>query len=162
MNQDVLHMVEPLTKEFEGLKDLREDGKVYPYLDPVGLLTIGWGHLVRQEERSKMGAGLTMAETRDLLRADLRRAYKGMLNYCPRLSLESPECQAAILDWVFNLGAGRLRASTLKRVINRSGPISWPAVTEQLIRWVRGGGRVLPGLVRRREAEIDLIERRVR
>ena len=52
------------------------------------------------------------------------------------------------------IGIGQLRASTLRRRINAD---RWEDVPDELRKWVRGGGRVLLGLVRRREAEIDLI-----
>jgi lysozyme len=57
---------------------------------------------------------------------------------------------AAIVDFTFNLGAGRLQTSTLRRRINQR---DWLAAGTELRRWVFGGGKVLPGLVARREAE---------
>lgn len=66
-----------------------------------------------------------------------------------------PERQlAAIVDFTFNLGAGRLQASTLRRRVNQ---LAWGAAAVELHRWVYGGGRVLPGLVVRRQAEVDLL-----
>lgn len=61
---------------------------------------------------------------------------------------------AAITDFTFNLGAGRLQTSTLRRRINER---NWEEAGDELLRWTRGGGRVLPGLVRRREAERALL-----
>lgn len=62
-----------------------------------------------------------------------------------------PEGQlAAIVDFTFNLGAERLQTSTLRRCINQ---LDWAAAVTELRRWVYGGGKVLPGLVTRREAE---------
>ena len=58
---------------------------------------------------------------------------------------------AAIVDFTFNLGAGRLQTSTLRRRINQR---DWPTAASELRRWVYGGGKVLPGLVTRREAEV--------
>ena len=59
----------------------------------------------------------------------------------------------ALVSWTFNLGAGRLRASTLLRVVNAGEYDRAPA---ELRKWVFGGGRKLPGLVARREAEVAL------
>jgi lysozyme len=59
----------------------------------------------------------------------------------------------AIVDFAYNLGVGRLQTSTLKRKINAQ---DWQGAKEQLMLWVRGGGRVLPGLVSRRKAECAL------
>jgi GH24 family phage-related lysozyme (muramidase) len=61
---------------------------------------------------------------------------------------------AAIVDFSFNLGAGRLQTSTLRRRINQR---DWAAAGQELRRWVYGGGKVLPGLVTRREAEVTLL-----
>jgi lysozyme len=60
----------------------------------------------------------------------------------------------AIADFTFNLGSGRLQTSTLRRKLRA---LDWEGSKEQLMLWVRGGGRVLPGLVRRRKAEATLL-----
>ena len=57
---------------------------------------------------------------------------------------------AAIVDFTFNLGAGRLQTSTLRRRVNQR---EWVAAETELRRWVYGGGRVLAGLIGRRDAE---------
>lgn len=72
----------------------------------------------------------------------------GRSRHCAKLSV------AAIVDFAFNLGAGRLQTSTLRRRINQR---HWIAVVQELRRWVYGGGKVLPGLVTRREAEVTLL-----
>lgn len=61
---------------------------------------------------------------------------------------------AAIMDFTFNLGAGRLQTSTLRRRVNQW---EWDAAAHELRRWVYGGGKVLPELVVRRSAETTLI-----
>ena len=61
---------------------------------------------------------------------------------------------SAIVDFTFNLGAGRLQTSTLRRRINQR---DWAAAGLELRRWIYGGGKVLPGLVARREAAIRLL-----
>lgn len=75
-----------------------------------------------------------------------------VIRLCP--GINSPERLAAIIDFTFNLGAGNLRASTLRRRINAG---RWNDVPKELRKWVKGGGRVLAGLVKRREAESDLV-----
>ncbi|WP_367027567.1 glycoside hydrolase family protein [Methylococcus sp. ANG] len=60
---------------------------------------------------------------------------------------------AAIVDFTFNLGAGRLRTSTLRRRVNQR---DWGAAAYELRRWVYGGAKALPGLIARREAEAAL------
>ena len=60
----------------------------------------------------------------------------------------------AIADFTYNLGAGRLQTSTLRRKLRA---LDWEGAKEQLALWVRGGGKVLPGLVKRRAAEAKLL-----
>ena len=75
---------------------------------------------------------------------------------CP--GIKTPEQLAAITDFAFNLGTGRLKTSTLRKRINAE---DWDAVPDELRKWTRGGGRVLRGLVARREAEILLLTSKI-
>ena len=81
-------------------------------------------------------------------------ALAATLRYCPVLATERESRLAAIVDFTFNIGAGRLQTSTLRWRINQR---DWLAAGQELRRWVYGGGKVLPGLVTRREAEAALI-----
>jgi lysozyme len=77
-----------------------------------------------------------------------------VLKLCDNLESWGAGSVAAIVDFVYNLGSGNLASSTLRKRIladDKNG-----AKTE-LKRWVRGGGRVLPGLVRRRDAEVAIM-----
>lgn len=67
--------------------------------------------------------------------------------------MKDPLKYAAILDFIYNLGAGSYQASTLRRVINAG---EWDRVPAQLKRWVNAGGRRMRGLEIRRDAEIAL------
>jgi lysozyme len=71
------------------------------------------------------------------------------------LATESEGRLAAIVDFTFNLGAGRLQTSTLRRRINQR---DWTGASTELRRWIYGGGKVLPGLQARRSAEVHLID----
>ena len=71
-----------------------------------------------------------------------------VLKLCPRI--DTPERLAAIIDFTFNLGAGALRASTLRKRINAG---HWSDVPYELRKWTKGGGRVLAGLVKRRDRQ---------
>lgn len=82
---------------------------------------------------------------------DALKFARGTAALCPSLKGDR---LSAIADFAYNLGLGALQASTLRRVVNAG---AWDQAKTQLMRWVRGGGRVLPGLVRRRKAEADLI-----
>ena len=95
-----------------------------------------------------------MEEGEAYLEADMADALKATLRYCPVLATEPEGRLAAIVDFTFNLGAGRLQVSTLRRRVNQR---DWQGATQELRRWVYGGGRVLPGLVLRRDAEVSLL-----
>ena len=97
---------------------------------------------------------ITEAEAEVYLARDLQSALAATLRYCPVLATEPESRLAAIVDFTFNLGAGRLQTSTLRRRVNQR---DWTAAGQELRRWVYGGGKVLPGLVTRREAEVALI-----
>ena len=83
-------------------------------------------------------------------------ALAATLRYCPVLATEPEGRVAAIVDFTFNLGTGRLQTSTLRRRVNQR---DWAAAATELRRWVYGGGKVLPGLVTRRDAEATLLHR---
>ena len=136
-----------LAKRFEGFHRVpkNDPGRAYPYICPAGYWTIGWGHLCQPDHPP---VSETEAET--YLAADLTKALAATLRYCPVLATEPENRLAVIVDFTFNLGAGRLQTSTLRRRVNQR---DWVAAGQELRRWVYGGGRVLPGLVTRRVAE---------
>jgi lysozyme len=68
--------------------------------------------------------------------------------------LAHPRALGALTDFAYNLGVARYRGSTLRK---RVDALDWEGSKEQLRLWVRGGGRVLPGLVKRRDAECALL-----
>ena len=140
-----------LAKRFEGFHRVRKDdpGRAHPYLCPAGYWTIGYGHLCDPKHPP-----ITEAEAEGFLAADLKTALNATLRYCPVLATELEGRLAAIVDFTFNLGAGRLQTSTLRRRLNQR---DWPSAASELRRWVYGGGKVLPGLVARRDAEVALL-----
>jgi lysozyme len=140
-----------LAKRFEGFHRVpkADPGRAYPYVCPAGYWTIGYGHLCDPRHPP-----ITEAEAEDYLAHDLRAALNATLRYCPVLATESEGRLAAIVDFTFNLGAGRLQTSTLRRRINQQ---DWGNATVELRRWIFGGGYVLPGLVARRAAEVGLM-----
>src|SRR5690606_14899629 len=97
---------------------------------------------------------ITEEEGETFLRQDLRTTLDATLRHCPVLGAEPEERLAAIVDFTFNLGAGRLQMSTLRRRVNQR---DWESAARELRRWVYGGGKVLPGLVARREAGARLL-----
>ena len=137
-----------LCRRFEGLR-------LSPYLCPAGVPTIGYG-ATRWEDGSPVrltDAAVTRARAEALLAHDIRQVYlPAALRLCP--GADTPGRLGALTDFAFNLGVGALRASTLRRRVNAG---EWDRVQDELMRWVNGGGRRLPGLVRRRAAEALLI-----
>ena len=137
-----------LAKRFEGFERKVKRGTeitAVPYVCPAGFWTIGYGHLCDPKHPP-----ITEAEAEVYLARDLQSALTATLRYCPVLATELEGRFAAIIDFTFNLGAGRLQTSTLRRRVNQR---DWVAAGQELRRWVYSGGRVLPGLVTRQEAE---------
>jgi lysozyme len=143
-----------LAKRFEGFHRVPKfdlERRAHPYICPAGFWTIGYGHLCKPDHPP-----ITQKEAERYLADDLQTALSATLRYCPALATEPDGRLAAIVDFTFNLGAGRLQASTLRRRINQR---DWAAAAMELRRWVYGGGRVLPGLVARRSAEETLLRK---
>ncbi len=101
-----------LAKRFEGFHRVpkNDPGRAHPYVCPAGYWTIGYGHLCDPKHPP-----ITEAEAEAYLARDLKVALAATLRYCPVLATEPEERLAAIVDFTFNLGAGRLQASTLRR-----------------------------------------------
>lgn len=137
-----------LQRRFEGLY-------LTPYLCPAGIPSIGYG-ATYYEDGTRVtlhDPAITRARAEALLLWMVKTVYlPAVIRFCP--GIDTAERLAAIIDFAFNLGTGNLRASTMRRRINAG---QWDAVPKELRKWVKGGGRVLKGLVARREAEVRLI-----
>ena len=140
-----------LAKHFEGFHRVPKNDplRAHPYLCPAGFWTIGYGHLCDPGHPP-----ITRDEAEAYLAQDLVMALNATLRYCPVLATEPENRLAAIVDFTFNLGAGRLQASTLRHRINQR---DWDGSARELQRWVYGAGKVLPGLVSRRHSECVLL-----
>jgi lysozyme len=145
-------MAVELAKRFEGFERRVKRGTeitATPYVCPAGFWTIGYGHLCDPNHLP-----ITEAEAEVYLARDLQTALAATLRYCPVLVTEPEGRLSAIVDFTFNLGAGRLQTSTLRRRVNQR---DWVSAGKELRRWVYGGGKVRLGLVARRQAEIPLL-----
>ncbi|MGU5727515.1 lysozyme [Aeromonas jandaei] len=130
-----------LIKRFEGFSHTI-------YTCPAGYPTIGYGHVVVAHEQDQFATGITQAEATELLRKDVRIAERAVLRL---ISVPLTDGQFdALVSFTFNLGAGALQRSTLRRKVNRG---EHQAVPAELMKWVWAVGKKLPGLVRRRQAE---------
>ncbi|KAF5350575.1 hypothetical protein D9756_008554 [Leucocoprinus leucothites] len=139
-----------LIKEFEGFVPK-------PAPDPIGLPTVGYGHLCKTKSCSEVNFPLTEATATTLLNADLKQ-FTSCLNKAVKSSVKLNDNQfGALASWTFNEGCGNMASSTLiKRLNNGEDPNTVAA--EELPQWKLAGGKVLPGLVRRRAAEVKLFK----
>ena len=144
-----LELAAELCKRFEGFRSK-------PYLCPANVATIGYGstYYANGTRVTLNDPPMSQEEAHLLLMVELEHTYlPGVLRNCPILATDEKKCNA-IVDFVYNLGIGRLQTSTLKRKINAQ---EWEAAKEQLMLWTKGGGKVLPGLLKRRVAECSLL-----
>ena len=114
------------------------------YLDPVGIWTIGYGHT----KGVAPGHVMTEPEASHLLIEELK-TYENAVRRLVSVPLSQGQFDA-LVSFCYNTGIGALSQSTLLRYLNES---DYKAAADQFLRWVYGGGRVLPGLVSRRQHE---------
>ena len=129
-----------LIQEFEGLE-------LTAYVCPAGVLTIGYGHTGPDVHR---GQTITHEIAQQLLRDDLARFEQSVCQLIT-VPLDQEEFDATV-SFTYNCGSGALADSTLRRRLN-SGEPKPKVFAEELPRWTSGG---MPGLVRRRDAEVKL------
>lgn len=130
-----------LIKHYEGLQ-------LNPYLCPAGKPTIGYGHTGPDVV---FGITITEADADKLLREDLHFSEKGVQTYT-HVPLTQGQFDA-LVSFTYNLGVGALRDSTLLKKVNARDV---EGAAAEFGKWVHGGGRVLPGLIKRRAAEAAL------
>jgi lysozyme len=133
-----------LIKHFEGCE-------LEAYLCPAGVWTIGYGHTLGVKE----GDAIDQEAAEALLIEDLEE-FEGYVREATEIDLKQNQFDA-LVAWVYNLGPGNLKESTLLNRVNY-GPLS--DVPAQIKRWTKAGGKELPGLVKRRAAEAALWEGR--
>jgi lysozyme len=132
-----------LIKRFEGFSPA-------PYVCPGGHETIGYGHVIRDRE---IWDTIDEHTATLLLMQDIAVAESAVSRL---ITVHLDDCQFdALVSFTYNVGAGALQRSTLRRKANRG---DHGLVPRELMRWVNAGGRRMPGLVRRRRAEAKLYE----
>ena len=127
-----------LIKEFEGCK-------LKAYKCPAGVWTIGYGHTGPEVHE---GQTITQQEAEVILENDLKKFIDGV-DKLVTVELTSNQL-GALVSFAFNVGLGNLKSSTLLKILNQGRYVD---AAEQFLRWNKAGGKVLPGLTRRREAE---------
>ena len=131
-----------LLKKSEGFRD-------HAYSDVAGFRTIGFGHRLTAAENFPNGITLAQAET--ILAADVATAESAVTRLV-RVPLTQGQFDA-LVDFVFNLGAGRLASSTLLRYLNAG---KYDDAAWQLLAWDHAGSHELTALKLRRESEFRL------
>ena len=117
------------------------------YDDVAGYPTIGVGHLIRDDDPDFSG-GITEKQAMDLLRRDV-----GHAEHCVNAYVTVPLTQSqfdTLVSFVFNVGGGAFKDSTLLKLLNQG---LYDEVPAQLQRWNRAGGQVVQGLINRRASE---------
>jgi lysozyme len=134
-----------LIRKYEGCKST-------PYRCPAGLYTVGYGHVIGNglQLPDEWNRTLSLGEINELLRTDLARFERGVLRYCPVYLTQSQF--DALVSFSFNLGLGVLQRSTLRQKINRGDADA----AKVILKYNMAGGRILKGLIRRRQAEYRL------
>jgi len=149
MNVDLaVKVAAALARRFEGFYSA-------PYLCPAGVPTIGYRatHYADGQAVTLHDSPITRAQAEEMLIWMVRTRYlPAVKKLCPHV--DTPERMAALIDFTFNLGTGSLMARTLRRRVNAE---RWDDVPHELRKWVKGGNKVLRGLVIRREAEVALV-----
>jgi lysozyme len=138
-----LELLIKLIKESEGCK-------LKAYKDCIGVVTIGWG----QTKGIKEGMVWTQNQAdEDLIKTALE-VLNQTIKASPILATVNMEKQAAIADFVYNLGIGSYTSSTLKKKVDVG---DWISAAVEIKRWDKAGGKVLKGLTIRRNKEAELI-----
>jgi len=143
---EIIPVLIPFIKRFEGFSEKR-------YICPGGKLTIGYGHVIRNDE--VIQDEITEEFATKLLELDAKISYDQLLKTLPitiRSSFSIGK-YCALIDFIFNLGIGNFTSSTLCKVIKEEQFLRVPT---ELMRWVYAGDKILKGLQRRRIAEIKL------
>ena len=147
-----MNVLRSLVKQYEGLARLARDGLVYPYLCPANYPTRGYGVLVKDMAQPPITPQQADEELDRVMPYYMLEALKAV----PSLAKAPSEVWEVIADFTFNLGAARLRSSTLRKKLLAE---DWAGARRELMKWVYGGGRKLRGLELRRAAEASYLPR---
>jgi lysozyme len=139
-----------LIKHFEGIHKK-------PYVCPAGYWTVGVGHLISRNAKlpSSWNRTFSSGEIDDLLRADLQRFELGVLRLL-RPMQPTQSVFDSVVSFSFNLGLGTFQRSSVRSALLRGDK---KRAGKVLLKYCRAGGKILLGLVRRREAEYALLMR---
>lgn len=161
-----------LSKRGSDLMHRWEGFRTKPYLCPAHIWTIGYGHVLYQEQirlpvarvEGKPPAPMirkemplkpednrvwSKQEIEALFAKDVANFERGVLRFAPDLAGRQGAFDACV-SFAYNAGLGNFQRSQIRMRINRG---DWEGAADQFMTWVKGGGKVLPGLVKRRVDE---------
>lgn len=160
-----------LSKAGADLMHRYEGFRTRPYLCPAHIWTIGYGHVLYQDQirlpmarvagkdvpmirkeyplKQEDNRVWTKQEIEELFANDVASFERGVLRLVPGCNGNQGRFDA-LVSFAFNAGLGNLQRSTIRMKANRG---DWEGAAQAFMAWVKGGGKVLPGLVKRREAE---------
>ncbi|KAL6704949.1 hypothetical protein ACN47E_007494 [Coniothyrium glycines] len=141
-----------LIKEFEGFV-------ASPAPDPIGLPTVGYGHLCQTSGCAEVPYSFPLTQTTasQLLASDLKSPQQTITLKTTSAVVLNANQYGALVSWTFNVGGANAQSSTLLRRLN-AGENPNTVIAEELPKWNKAGGQVLNGLVRRRAAEVSLAQ----
>jgi hypothetical protein len=145
---------ESLVKPFEGYARRLRDGGCTAYPDPGtkgAPWTIGWGCTGPDIVE---GTVWSQDQAQTALDNHLLYFATNVLKLSPVLEKTDNKKFAAIISFAYNCGIGNYRVSTLKKRIDKK---DWTGAAEEIVKWNKAAGRVLPGLTKRRKAEAILL-----
>jgi lysozyme len=144
MNSEVLEILIPLLRDFEGCR-------LTPYKDSAGVLTIGYGYT---GEGVCEGVSWTQETAEQRLVERAQQGLTQLIKVSPSLANVAPKRVAALADFVYNLGIGNYKSSTLKTRVNEG---DWGAAAKEILRWDKCKGKSLAGLTKRRAVEAAML-----
>jgi lysozyme len=139
-----LEILIKLIKDSEGCK-------LTAYQCPAGVWTVGWGYTGKD---IKKGVTWTQEKADECLLVTAMKVLDEALSTSPVLKTSTVQRQAAIADFIYNLGIGNYKASTLKKYVDKE---NWASAYTEIKKWNKAGGKVLKGLIIRREKEASLL-----
>ena len=124
-----------------------------PYQDPIGLWTVGVGHLIGDGKKlpKEWNKEFTDEEVDNILCEDLERFEIG-IQRLTKVPLTQSQFDA-LVSFSFNVGLGNFQSSTLRSKLNRG---DYEGASNEFPKWRKAGGKILKGLVRRRADERNL------
>jgi lysozyme len=160
-----------LIKRFEGIPDGNPKTiNLDPYRDPIGILTIGWGHAIIYGERflkdnprdwaiakKLYPNGITKSEAESLLIHDLNEHNRDLDVLLDNVTLNENQ-YSALSSFVFNVGARAFSKSTMLKLLKKG---RLDLVSKEFSKWIFAGGKKSRGLINRRNAEMDLFLKRI-